>query len=136
MPQTTSKPSAGAATTSRRRGKAGSAARRDQDGGGRVGTADEITTTLSHRGRARRPGKSSPALQDSVSDAAGDPKPDLGGRPGSWDELTDLLWEAARKGNVPAMRILRDEMKAEAPEKSKRSVIDELASRRAAVRSG
>jgi hypothetical protein len=45
----------------------------------------------------------------------------------TWDELTRLLWVAANRGSVQAMRILRREMKAEP---GAESVIDQLARRR------
>jgi hypothetical protein len=52
--------------------------------------------------------------------------------PGDREELIGLLWTAARRGNVPAMRILLDEMKGEREPKHETSTIDELARRRQA----
>jgi hypothetical protein len=51
--------------------------------------------------------------------------------PGTYEELTELLWEAARNGNVPAMRILRIEMRGEREDTVENtSIIDELAGKR------
>jgi hypothetical protein len=51
---------------------------------------------------------------------------------GDWEELTNLLWDAARAGNVPAMRILRDEMRhADQDTVETPSILDELAAKRA-----
>lgn len=48
---------------------------------------------------------------------------------GGLDELLGLLWSAARRGNVPAMRMLLEQMGEIAPDREG-SVIDELATRR------
>lgn len=52
--------------------------------------------------------------------------------PGDRDELIGLLWSAARKGNVPAMRILLEDIDKDANSHSTKptSHIDELAKRR------
>jgi hypothetical protein len=57
---------------------------------------------------------------------------------GTWEELTTLLWDAARAGNVPAMRILRDEMRRDQPAEDpiEGDFIDELAKKREASASG
>jgi hypothetical protein len=50
---------------------------------------------------------------------------------GDLEELRALLWKAARKGNVPAMRILMTELKGDGQDSAETpSVIDELASKR------
>lgn len=53
---------------------------------------------------------------------------------GDYEELTALLWAAARKGNVPAMRILRDEMRGDDEKPSEEAdFIDEIARKREAA---
>ena len=46
------------------------------------------------------------------------------------EEILALAWAAARRGSVPAMRLLLQEMKSESAETEPRSVIDELTARR------
>jgi hypothetical protein len=51
---------------------------------------------------------------------------------GDLEELTELLWKAARKGNVPAMRILMTELRRDGDNTGQtESVIDQLAVKRA-----
>jgi hypothetical protein len=45
-------------------------------------------------------------------------------------EILQLLTKAARKGNVPAMRLLLEELKSDGKPEKAGSVIDELAKRR------
>ena len=46
-------------------------------------------------------------------------------------ELIELLWKAARKGNVPAMRILLTEIRRDGSKSDETpSVLDELAAKR------
>jgi hypothetical protein len=57
------------------------------------------------------------------------PGPVASDAPPTWDELTDLLWEAARRGSIAAMAILRREMRGE-PGEARDSIVDQLARRR------
>jgi hypothetical protein len=46
------------------------------------------------------------------------------------EEILELLTDAARRGNVPAMRLLLDELRVEHANSAGQSVIDELAGER------
>jgi hypothetical protein len=46
------------------------------------------------------------------------------------DEILRLLSAAARRGNVPAMRLLLEELRRDGEEHATPSIIDELASKR------
>jgi hypothetical protein len=50
--------------------------------------------------------------------------------PLTYERLIDLLWTAARRGNVSAMKVLRDEMKDDRSDEVPLSVVDELSRRR------
>ncbi len=50
--------------------------------------------------------------------------------PGTYAELIELLWAAARKGSVSALQVLLREVEKDGPEPAPASVIEELAARR------
>ena len=62
---------------------------------------------------------------------ASDPGEVVSAAPGTYAEVIDLLWRAARNGSVAAMQMLRREVQEDQKKNSREpSVIDDLATRR------